>query len=304
MNTQRNSSREFALFHFSVIFVLLLACLASQVFSQGSESPDNQIKVWVDQLGSDTYSVRLQATRSLARAGTDAYPQLLDALVSSDQEIRARALHLLTKAAESKESEKALTAIKAISNLAESDDRHASKAAKDTLSLLEQRAASHFASLGAEMSPEYGPIIESINLSSKSQVTDEDVMLIRNLRNLHTVILRETQISDRTLANISHLKKLQTINLFGTKVTSDGMRHLSNLPNVSWLSVESTAVDDRGIPDVVKLKTLRHLFLGGSKATGECLRHVAGLQDLTYLNLRYLEIDEEQIQPLQKNVEA
>jgi hypothetical protein len=64
---------------------------AIQADEPKSRASDQDIKHWIDQLGSDRYKVREQATRQLSKLGKSALPSLKAATQSTDEEVRRRA---------------------------------------------------------------------------------------------------------------------------------------------------------------------------------------------------------------------
>jgi hypothetical protein len=60
-----------------------------------SGTSEQNIKRWIDQLGSDRYKVREQASLQLAKLGKSAMPNLKQAMQSPDAEVRRRAQQLV-----------------------------------------------------------------------------------------------------------------------------------------------------------------------------------------------------------------
>jgi Leucine-rich repeat (LRR) protein len=74
-------------------------------------------------------------------------------------------------------------------------------------------------------------------------VTDDDVEALRGMDALRELDLNSSQVTDRSLAVIATLPRLESLRLLGTRITDDGFRtHLLPLPNLKRLDLTNTAV--------------------------------------------------------------
>jgi hypothetical protein len=63
------------------------------------------------------------------------------------------------------------------------------------------------------------------------------------------------------MAEIGKLSELETLDLFGTSVTDEGLAHIRNLQKLSRLGLGDTPITDAGLLHLQPLKGLRHTWL-------------------------------------------
>jgi Leucine-rich repeat (LRR) protein len=151
-----------------------------------------------------------------------------------------------------------------------------------------------------------GNIVE-LDLSS-TWVSDADLVQVSRLRHLRKLHLSHTRISDAGLerlkvlpgvvelncyyaesltedgiAHLARWKKLEHLNLRGTKVTSRVFDHIARLPNLRSLDLGFTQIDDEGFEQLANLPLLEKLSIGGNRLSGTCLsflKHAPSLVEL------------------------
>jgi hypothetical protein len=79
----------------AVILALAVITMAIRADEPGSEARDKETRRLVDQLGSERFEDREEATQQLAKLGQAALPGLKQASKSPDTEVRRRALQLV-----------------------------------------------------------------------------------------------------------------------------------------------------------------------------------------------------------------
>lgn len=78
---------------------------------------------------------------------------------------------------------------------------------------------------------------------ANADVTDDLAESLRGMENLRELDLNSSQITDRTLALLATLPKLESLRLAGTKITDEGFRtHLLPLERLKELDLTGTAV--------------------------------------------------------------
>jgi len=80
-----------------------------------------------------------------------------------------------------------------------------------------------------------------------TKVTDAGLKELTNLTNLTTLDLAGTRVTDEGLKELKTLKKLTTIHLHFTRVTDAGLKELENLPNLTNVCLYKTRVTNAGI---------------------------------------------------------
>ena len=101
--------------------------------------------------------------------------------------------------------------------------------------------------------------IEQISFQGNSQTTNQDLVPIRDLRNVYRIDLDYTSIDD-----ISPIK---------------------NQSNLRWLDLEDTNVDSEDLRNLERLKKLRILVLTGTKISNDGLEYVSDMSELVELRL-------------------
>jgi hypothetical protein len=114
------------------------------------------------------------------------------------------------------------------------------------------------------------------------------VMPLAQNNNLLSVNFRyaaET-VTDAHLEALAPLAEHVTwLNLAGTAVSDEGLRHVGRLTRLTELRLENTAVTDAGLPYLSGLKHLEYLNLYGTNVTDAGLEHLKPLADLRKLYL-------------------
>jgi RNA polymerase sigma-70 factor (ECF subfamily) len=119
----------------------------------------------------------------------------------------------------------------------------------------QDRTAARLEKLGARVERD----VVTINLVA-TKVTDDDLKSLGVFPNLQTLYLHHTEISDAGVANLQGLKNLTTLDLFDTRVTDAGLVHLADwMPFLQWVDLNATKITDAGLQHLKGLKHLRRL---------------------------------------------
>ena len=113
--------------------------------------------------------------------------------------------------------------------------------------------------------------IEVLELSY-TDITDEGMTKLADLRNLKILHLGGTKVTDAGLQHLSRLQKLETLRLGGTEISDTGLKYLRTLKNLSSLDLYKTAVTDTGLEDLAGLPRVQSLYLSGTRATADGIR--------------------------------
>jgi Leucine-rich repeat (LRR) protein len=102
----------------------------------------------------------------------------------------------------------------------------------------------------------------------RTEITDEGLKEVAKLQQLTTLELTNTDITDKGLKQVSKLKKLSTLYLGYLDTISDaGLKEVSKLENLERLILTSPKITDKGLKELFKLKKLKELSLFGTKVT-------------------------------------
>lgn len=119
---------------------------------------------------------------------------------------------------------------------------------------------------------EGAPKLELLELSF-SRITDDGLAVIcYKDRNLRSLVLASTLITDAGRDHWVNLISLRAIDLSNTSVSDLTAKELSRLPQLSWLTLKGTQVTDLGVVELANLPKLENLNLDQTAVTGECLR--------------------------------
>jgi RNA polymerase sigma factor (sigma-70 family) len=128
---------------------------------------------------------------------------------------------------------------------------------------LQDKTAVGLQNLGATVERD----VVSVNLVA-TKVTDDDLSSLSVFPNLQTLHLHHTSIGDAGVANLKGLRNLTTLDLFDTRVTDAGLEHLAQwMPHLEWLELYDTRVTDAGLSSLKGLRHLRRLDVRKTKVT-------------------------------------
>ena len=122
---------------------------------------------------------------------------------------------------------------------------------------------------------------------------EEIDLCVNRLGAVQRIDAKDTHFGGEALTLLEGLYSLECLDLSGSRVTNDDLRHLEGLSNLRWLYLDRTTVDDEGLLSLRHLTNLEVLVLSGSKVRGSGLRHLRNLRQLRVLNLSDCEIDDD-----------
>jgi len=95
--------------------------------------------------------------------------------------------------------------------------------------------------------------------------------VVASLRNLRSLELSGTHVSDDDLPIIARLKHLETLLLADTDVTNRGMRYLDTMPKLRTLSLRGTTITDIGLLALIEQRSLQQLDISDTGVTGRAI---------------------------------
>ena len=103
---------------------------------------------------------------------------------------------------------------------------------------------------------------------NKSGVTDKRLAVIAGCKQLRALVIPESTVTDAGLAVLPKLTRLQGLDLSDDpKITDKGMAHVKTLERLEVLYLNKTSITDKGLFELKPLEGLRSLSVGGSKVT-------------------------------------
>jgi hypothetical protein len=135
-------------------------------------------------------------------------------------------------------------------------------------------------------------------LMSDTHISRKGLAELSGLKKLRELGLDGTHVTDADLAPLAELTSLEKLRLDGTKITGPGLAHLSKLTHLKELSVTGTHVDDAGLAHLRGLTSLEELSLMGTQVTDAGLPHLAALPNLYSLDLAVTPVTATDLAPL------
>jgi hypothetical protein len=87
-------------------------------------------------------------------------------------------------------------------------------------------------------------------------VTDADLVILKDIRPLHRVLLDGTKITNSGLVHLEGIEELEFVSVCGTAVTDDGLVHLARIPTLKEVFLRKTRVTDAGLEHLLGLPRL------------------------------------------------
>ncbi len=121
---------------------------------------------------------------------------------------------------------------------------------------------------------------------SHTKITDLGLEHLKNLQNVIDLnCLFAEYITEDGIAHLSGWKKLERLNLRGTKVTSKVFDHLAKLAALRVLDLSSSQIDDEGFENLASLGKLESLAIGANRLNGSALPFLKLLPNLKKLDV-------------------
>jgi len=113
---------------------------------------------------------------------------------------------------------------------------------------------------------------------------DEGMAQVATLSGLRYLELRFSHVTDRGLAHLKKLPKLERLSV-PRKTTNGGLAHIARVPTLQALYIKANQITDKGLVHIEALQELRELELGGGAISDAGLAHLTQLPKLDYLLL-------------------
>lgn len=137
--------------------------------------------------------------------------------------------------------------------------------------------------------------VHAIDVHSNGRVVDGDVQnALTGLRELRSLEIHHTPISDAALKPLRDSPTLATLHLEGTAITDAGIKELGVLPKLHHLQLNQTLVTEASIPFLVAHPTLKSLNIG-SVSGGEAAAMLFKTSRWGYLGLQHGWVNQEVI---------
>lgn len=219
----------------------------------------------VQLLGEPLYQTREGASMELMRRGSEPIQELVKGASRLSREVESRVITILVRHLTESDAETALAARTALTELADQGGL-AVAVVKHELKERRESAERELRQLGARFS-EQGKKVTLIEGAWKGDVDALDHLVW--LSHVKSLVLRDPSVDDLFIRRLRSWANLESLNLYRSTVTSEGLRHLSDLPRLRVLLLQGTQVDDSAIPHLLKMKSLTAINLQRTKFTPE-----------------------------------
>lgn len=99
----------------------------------------------------------------------------------------------------------------------------------------------------------------------RSNIADNQLVKLKNFKNLTELRLEMTAISDEGLKHLEGLPNLQYLNLYGTKISNAGLSSLEKMPHLRSVYLWQTSVNQEGAKKLQQAKPKLKIDLGLDK---------------------------------------
>jgi hypothetical protein len=248
------------------------------VDSQKATESVEQLRAWVEDLGSDDYSRRQYADLQLARNQLAALPIVLESLKTSIGEKAERLLLFLARLASDPYSVSGVKSMEAMEKLAQQDTTSRSLRARRILNEIyddqKLRTLEQMRAVGAEPRNASFQIISSETHIKNALVLDShyrgDEVLLERLRwldQVEFVRLEGTAASVSTLKYIFKLPNLNRLQLVNANLTQDDLSVFDLAPDLTHVEFIYAKFGDESVPAISRIPVWDRLYLFGTKLT-------------------------------------
>ena len=134
----------------------------------------------------------------------------------------------------------------------------------------------------------------------RAGLQDEDVVRLKDCRNLQWLELSNNPISDKSLKNLRDKPMLSRLFLDGTRVSNQGMRDIVTMASLQELDLANTQISDAAIDQLGVLADLQILWLADTAVTDACIPSLAKLSKLRLVDLRLSKVTAAGIEKLRR----
>ncbi len=140
------------------------------------------------------------------------------------------------------------------------------------------------------------PQLRLVDLYS-TQVNDQSIKYLILSKNLATLYLGATQVTNEGLESLLKLDYLKVLSLsWNDKIDSQALKVIGSLESLEQLHLVGTGII--GLEGLERLSQLRTLSLGWTSIPGKSLSEVGKLSELKFLYLQGLNIEDKDLEPL------
>ena len=128
---------------------------------------------------------------------------------------------------------------------------------------------------------------------------DQETGRIESVRFSPTFVelAKRQAVSDVLMELLGRLKNIRTLHLVGTGISDQGLAHIRDLTQLEAIHVGGASVSDAGVAHLAKLTNLTKLGLNFTKVTGQGVTHLSDLDRLEFADLSGLSLGKTAAKP-------
>jgi len=231
-----------------------------------------QIRAWVDNLSSRSYSKRDRATKELVAVGRAAIKPLMEAIAEYGLEVTTRGVYVLQQLAVSGDEETEEAARQSLMKIAApritASARHARDALEKLDSLRQQRALKELQQLGALIDPQHS-----------------EALLARVGPFYRIEINEDWRGTAEDLRWMKYLRDVEQVSFIGSKVTDEWLKRLPEMTNVMVVKIKRAKITNAGLVTLREMERLQIVLLMYMPLGDACIKHLAACQRVSRIHI-------------------
>ncbi len=267
------------------LFAILVAIFvqASSLFSTAKEdepkSAEQEIKAWIEDLGSDNYSTRQLATLRLSKQNAASMPFVIQAANDATGEKADRLFQFLSSIASDPHSESGKIAFDSLNHLAASRTTSKSIRAEKILqvigaeqrdvaiNLLDECKANLRDLRRLQVMSGSVDVKQPLVIDRKFSGNAADLACLKWLTDVQFARLEGPQISREILQQVISLPHLKKLQLVETELTAEDLVVLRDAPDLDLLEIVYSPIGDESAELLTSLPVWGNVYLFGTKLT-------------------------------------
>lgn len=133
---------------------------------------------------------------------------------------------------------------------------------------------------------------ERPSLARLSTLNDDSMAGLRQLREIETLVVADSNVTDERIAALASLRNLERLQIDGEPLTDACIPSLQRLAHLRYLRIRNASFSDDAIAKLAALPNLVSLDVEGSPLTDRGLAKIAGCQQLRELNIAWTQVSE------------
>lgn len=140
--------------------------------------------------------------------------------------------------------------------------------------------------------PDYLDDVRVVHLDKSDTDTDKVLASVGRLKRLDVLRVSGANLTDAGMAHLRGLNSLRNLSLHGDKITRAGLENLRGMVRLERLSIDDAPLADDDLVPLEGLVNVRYLWLSNSRITSAGLAHLRGMTRLTSLGVGGSQIED------------